>query len=203
MNNIRLVAAAAMAILVSASVHAVVIDEFYYGTEGAGNDEWIELYNRSTMDIDMTGWQIAVANNGPFTVIHTITTGRDTGALIPASCFHLITDGPGTGTDYDENNIDLNLGRATGSVVYGIALLDDQGTTIDTVLYGPSGAANTYGLKDDDGYTSLSRVLLVVGDQAYRRKGDHQDTNNSADDFYGTGDQGQPVPVEVTRFGLE
>lgn len=193
------------AVLAAGQAQGVVINEFHYGTPSPGDNEWIELYNLSSMDIDLAGWTIAVANDSGFVTTHTITTGRDTGASIPGNGYFLVTDGTGgTGDSQpDESGVNLNLGRDTGTAVYGIVLVDDAGTSIDTVLYAPAGATNVYNLKDDDGETTLTRVLLVVGDQSHERINNHQDTNNSNVDFAGTFGPGTPVPVEVSRFTLE
>jgi len=202
MRKLMVVVGAVAVCLAAIAAQAVVINEFYYGTDPPDDNEWIELYNRSATDIDLTNWKIAVANNGPFTIVHTITTGRPD-AVIRADDYFLITDSGGSGFDYDELGVDLGFGRDSGSAVFGIALIDDNGTTIDTVLYGPSGATNVYNLKDDDGETTITRVKVVSGDQAYSRDAFHTDTNDSSVDFYGTGDQGTPVPVEVRRFSVE
>lgn len=190
------------AVLVAGLAQAVVINEFYYGTAAPGDNEWIELYNLSGMDIDLTSWTLQVANGGGFAPVHQILTGRpDT--LIPGNNYFLISDGAGSGQE-DINGVNANLARDnTGSDVYGITLLDDAGTTIDTVLYAPAGATNTFNLKDDDGQTTLTRVLMVVGDQSYTRDVFHTDTNDSSVDFFGSGGAGTPVPVEVSRFTLE
>ena len=195
----RVFVAAALALLIAGTGQAVVINEFYYGTEPPGDNEWVELYNKSGFDIDLTNWQIAVANNGPFAIIHTITAG-DPGTTITTQDFFLVADAvPATATVTGAN---LNLGRDTGTVVYGIALLDDTGTTVDTVLYAPAGASNTYLLEDDTGSTALTRVKLVGGDESYYRF-QNQDTDDSSADFFGSGGPGTPVPVDVRRFILE
>jgi hypothetical protein len=193
---------AAGLLALTTSVPAVVINEFYYGTASPGNNEWIEIYNRGSATVNLLNWKIAVANGGPFAVVHNISTGRDNLTSLTGQNFFLVTDGLGAGLDFDENNANLNLGRAIGPSVFGIALVDDVGTTVDTVLYCVLGATNTYNLRDDDGFTSITRVKLVTGDESYSRDDLHADTNNSSSDFYGTGGPGTPVPVLIRRFSL-
>lgn len=209
MRKAAVAAAAALIMLMGSAVQGVVINEFYYGTAAPGDNEWVELYNRSGSAIDLNNWKIAVSNGGPFQTVHTITSGSPDTMIQPGTApvggYFLIVDGAGTGLDYDANNIDLNLGRDTGTDGFGIALLDDLGTTIDTVLYTPVGGANTYLLVDDDGSTDILRFKGVAGDQSYTREvlGIVTDTNDSSVDFVGTGGPGTPVPVSVSRFNLD
>jgi len=200
----RWIAAAAglLALVWASSVQGVVINEFYYGTEPPGNNEWIELFNRSSSNINLMNWKVLVANGSGFVQVHAITSGADGGTTIPTSDYFLITDGAGAGMDYDVNNVNLNLGRASGTSVHGIMLVDDTGTSIDTVLYAPAGATNVYNLRDDDGYTSMTRVKGVVGDEALSRNASHTDTNDSSADFSAVG-AGTPVSVEISRFELQ
>ncbi|MBU2540225.1 lamin tail domain-containing protein [Patescibacteria group bacterium] len=45
-------------------INPVVINEFAFaGTNADSNDQWIELYNRSNEDIDLTGWKITSGPN--------------------------------------------------------------------------------------------------------------------------------------------
>ncbi len=47
----------------------VVINEVAYaGTDASPDDQWIELYNRSNKDIDLTGWKIVSGLNGSDTL---------------------------------------------------------------------------------------------------------------------------------------
>jgi hypothetical protein len=209
-----LVSLVALLALIAGSVQGVVINEFYYGTEPPGDNEWIELYNRSAVDIDLQGWQIAVSNNADFQTTHTIMTGDTSGTLIGAGEFFLIAGSgavlepvaPSTDTIIaDEPNVNLGLGRyGEASVVYGIALLDDSGSTIDTVLYAPSGPTNTWNLVDDTGSSDVLRAKVITMDEVYYRNPIGQDTDDSSVDFQGSGDTlGSPVPVGVSRFELQ
>lgn len=44
----------------------VIINEIaWMGTKSSSNDEWIELYNNSSSDIDLEGWKIISKDNSP------------------------------------------------------------------------------------------------------------------------------------------
>ena len=52
--------------LLSADYHDVVINEIaWMGTKASTNDEWIELYNNTTHDIDLTGWTLLSVDGSP------------------------------------------------------------------------------------------------------------------------------------------
>jgi hypothetical protein len=55
----------------------VVINEIAWaGTQANGNAEWIELYNSSSADVDLTGWTLASTDNSPnITLSGTIPAG--------------------------------------------------------------------------------------------------------------------------------
>ena len=45
---------------------AVVINEIaWMGTTVNANAEWMELYNRSTSPVDITGWHLVATNGSP------------------------------------------------------------------------------------------------------------------------------------------
>jgi len=52
--------------LYSANPQDVVINEIaWMGTAFSSNHEWIELYNQSSQDIDLTGWVLSAADDSP------------------------------------------------------------------------------------------------------------------------------------------
>jgi len=53
-------------ILTTAEEPTILINEIaWMGTENSGNDEWIELYNNTENEIDLTGWKLEAADGSP------------------------------------------------------------------------------------------------------------------------------------------
>lgn len=66
----------------AASVRDVVISEVaWMGTQASANDEWIELYNNTDYDIDLTGWKLQAEDGTPTIVLS---------GIIPAHGFFLL-----------------------------------------------------------------------------------------------------------------
>ena len=63
--------------LLQLASQSIVINEIaWMGTENSSNDEWIELYNNSEADIDLTGWVLEAADETPSISLEgTITAG--------------------------------------------------------------------------------------------------------------------------------
>ena len=103
----------------------VVINEVYYDVDSAhgdeGTNEWIELYNPSSTDINIKNWSIA-DNSG---VAHPINAN----VSIPASGFALLSHDNNTwhlwGDPSGANIITVNLGGSPGS-----GWLDDSGDRV-------------------------------------------------------------------------
>ncbi len=61
----------------AASVRDVVISEVaWMGTQASANDEWIELYNNTDHDIDLTGWKLEAQDGTPTLVLSGIIPAR-------------------------------------------------------------------------------------------------------------------------------
>lgn len=66
----------------AASAGDVVISEVaWMGTQASANDEWIELYNNTDSDIDLTGWKLQAEDGTPTIVLS---------GIIPAHGFFLL-----------------------------------------------------------------------------------------------------------------
>ncbi len=66
----------------------IVINEIaWMGTEASANDEWIELYNRTNVDIDVSGWRL-VSDDGSTTT--PATPEIDLAGIIPAQGYFLL-----------------------------------------------------------------------------------------------------------------
>lgn len=111
----------------AASVRDVVISEVaWMGTQASANDEWVELYNNTDSDIDLTGWKLQAEDGTP-----TITLS----GVIPARGFFLL-----------ERTDDNTVNDIAADLVYGndgsswalsnsgekLLLKDPNGIVIDT-----------------------------------------------------------------------
>jgi hypothetical protein len=100
----------------------VVINEVaWMGTAASGTDEWIELYNATGQDVDLTGWTLASSDGSP---------AIDLEGTIPAHGHYLLerTD-DGTISDVPADQVytgDLLLGGET------LTLTDGGGAVVDT-----------------------------------------------------------------------
>ena len=106
----------------------VVINEINWaGSNGDGNDEWIELYNNTPYQIDLTNW-----------VVQNLGTGNGGGAnltipsgIIPANGFFLIS---GKSRSLSKIDVDPNFVDSSVNLVNGgeqLILVSNNSTTID------------------------------------------------------------------------
>ncbi|HDO23750.1 MAG TPA: hypothetical protein ENG99_00865, partial [bacterium] len=80
---------------VEISTMPVVINEVAWMGTGSNattsKDEWIELYNRTTGDIDISGWRLFSSDNGPDIVFGQDSKNKTTvNSVIPAKGYYLI-----------------------------------------------------------------------------------------------------------------
>lgn len=97
----------------------IVISQVFGGGGNAGatlKNDFVELFNRSTQDIDVTGWSVQYASaGGAFTQLTALT------GVIPAGGYYLVGEGAGTGGTVDLPTPDvagsLNMGAAAGKIL--------------------------------------------------------------------------------------
>jgi hypothetical protein len=151
----------------------IVISEFRFLGPGGGNDEFIELYNRKNVAVNIAGLKIMGSNNNAGTS-ERIALGNVT--LQPGQYYLLVNNNASAGL--------LALQNATYSTgitdTGGIALTLADGTTVIDAVGLSSGSAYLEG-------TPLP-PLSGNADQSYERKiagvtGNCNDTNNNATDF--------------------
>ncbi|MCJ7813633.1 lamin tail domain-containing protein [bacterium] len=109
--------------ILSVNIRDIVINEIaWMGTEASTSDEWIELYNNTSSDVDLNGWMLVFTDNDP------IVSLSDT---IPANGYLLLerTD-DNTVSDISADQIYIgNLGNTGES----LQLKDSSGQIIDEV----------------------------------------------------------------------
>jgi len=127
------------------SAGTVVINEFIPDPEGSDEgQEWVELYNRAAEPVSVAGWGLSVATSTFGTADATLPGGAE----IPARGFLVVG---GESVPSADILAELGLGNGTGGD--GLRLIDCDGQSVDTVVYGEPG--NLDGIDDDRG---------VVGD---------------------------------------
>lgn len=108
----------------AASVGDVVINEIAWaGSADNSNDEWIELYNRGNVAVDLSGWTIEDDGSPSYKI---------TGGAIEPHGYFLIEDNEVVTNVIADAVINLSLANAGDSLV----LKDPGGVVIDTVNAG-------------------------------------------------------------------
>lgn len=144
----------------------VIISEVLYDPSGSDYGlEWIELYNSSDLDIDISGWKIQKAGT-----YFQDTFAFPSGSYIGSHDF-LVVAGNAVVGDVDYTVPDLGLQNG-GSSTDGVRLVDTTDSIIDTVLYdspnsnsipGEFSGEEVYAVDTPSG-TSLCRTKLVDTD---------------------------------------
>jgi hypothetical protein len=120
----------------------IVINELLADPDGAdGGLEWFELYNNSDADVSISGWWIATASDAAGQADQDVLFGP--GTRIPAGGFFVVGGASVDGADLVKT---FTLGNGSGGEA--LVLLDCEGGTVDTVIYGDS---NSDELVDDAG----------------------------------------------------
>ncbi|OKP79140.1 hypothetical protein A3842_13125 [Paenibacillus sp. P3E] len=166
---------------------APVISQVYGGGGNSGakyKNDFIELYNPTDADIDLTGWKVRYASSsGSFSEakpnLFTTLTGS-----IPAGGYFLIQEAAGTGgtDDLPAPNIvtDSNSAIAMAGANGKIELLNASGTQVDMVGYGSAttfeGTGPTPAISNTTAAIRLESTLLPTGNRGL-------DTNQNSADF--------------------
>jgi RHS repeat-associated protein len=153
----------------------VVISEFRTRGLNGGNDEFVELYNKTSESINIGGWKLKASNNtGSITTRFTIPANT----TLPAHRHYLATN----------NNSLLGYnGTITGDQTYGVGIADNGGIAItraDDSLVDQTGMNIGSAFKEGrilDPFTTNTA-------RSYERKlggvsGSEQDTDDSRSDF--------------------
>lgn len=106
-------------------IPAVVINEVAWGgTQASANDEWIELYNPTDTDVDLTGWTLRSGDNTP-----NITLS----GVLEAGEFLVLARLAGTFQDPLDDQVIVNSTIDLSNNGEILTLRDDAGRTVDTV----------------------------------------------------------------------
>ncbi|MEI7792217.1 MAG: lamin tail domain-containing protein [Candidatus Berkelbacteria bacterium] len=139
------------------SVHAATaglqINEVYYDTVGTDSkEEWIELYNPTDLDLDLSGYELKSNEPAPFIIV--------SGTIKAKSFFVIARNTAGFHTLYDlDPSIEamtINLSNDGDYVV----LLDPAGAEIDSIAWGNSAYPGIISSKVVKTGHSLERKIL-------------------------------------------
>lgn len=150
----------------------IVISEFRFRGDDGGNDEFIELYNPTTLPIDISGWLIRGSNNvGTSSTRATIPAGT----ILQAGQYYLVAH-----TGYS--------GPTLPDLTYGTGITDDGGVAI--TLSDTTTIIDQVGLSAGSAYKEgTNQVALTTNvDRGYERRlggsfDSCEDTNDNFADF--------------------
>lgn len=150
-----------------------IISQFRTRGPQGGNDEFVEIFNPSAYDIDISGWTLRASNaSGTVGIRATVPQGT----VMGPRTFYLFVNTANNGySGLVEGDVSYTTGITDDG---GLALVDAQGNVVDAVGMS-TGSAYLEGLP----LTKTSSNL----DQAYLRKtlacGPDWDFDNNAEDF--------------------
>jgi hypothetical protein len=156
---------------VSAATNHVVISQIEVGTTGSAADEFVELYNPTPNDVNLSSWRLSRKNSGG--TLGNLTTNLS--GTIKSHGYFLIGSPTYSGIP------SLDLAYSTGNTIANnntVILFSDAGiTTIDLVGIGPNAPAS-----------ESASTLTPVNNGSIQRKTDDTlghgiDTNNNSVDF--------------------
>ena len=136
----------------------IVINEILVGSEGAAKQEFIELYNASGQEIDLTDYSLKKKTQSG-TESNLVSRSKFIG-MIPAEGFFVITH-----PDYESEFIaDLVYSGASYSISNNntVVLYNADGEIVDLVGYGEAGESETSPAINPSAGESIERIVLGV-----------------------------------------
>ena len=197
------------------TVPHVIVNQVYGGSDdGAASHSFIELYNQTAEDVDLSGWRLAYRSSEDGDDSEQWSYLELTG-VIRANGYYLVRCGATSGTDYTvpagDQEWDIQLHNKGVSVV----LLDESAEDLTDTFTGtvteenrPEGYIDLLAVQGND--TEDSQIPPVY-EGAYEdlqskkkavRRDDFADTDNNADDASDV-DYEDPVDAEIGPHGPE
>ncbi|MFD3006599.1 ExeM/NucH family extracellular endonuclease [Thermus tengchongensis] len=148
----------------------VVINEFRFRGPSGGNDEFIELFNRSCTPVDLTGWKLqgwSGTSWGDRAILASVT-------LEPGQYYLLANTASGGYSLSVPPDQTYTTGIGDNRAV---RLLDAQGRVVDLVGFAASGQFEGAGIPDGP-------TANPPGQISWKRLPSGKDTDNNAQDFF-------------------
>lgn len=137
----------------AASFQDVIINEVAWaGHSGFTADEWIELYNNTDTDIDLSGWRLYASDGNPDITLS---------SSIPAGGYYLIERSDDDTVSDIAADWTGSFGTGLSNTTESLTLIDAEDNIIDTV--NADGGAWPAGTASPD-YYSMERICLAAGD---------------------------------------
>lgn len=181
----------------ASAANSIVLISEIQAAGGASNDEFIELYNPTAGDIDLSGWSVQYRGGGAASYTK---KNFSTGHIVPAHGFFLIAHSDYTGAVAANMSHSTFALSGTGGTVFLVnnqillmADADDGETVVDGVAYG-SGA----NLRPE----AAPALAPGIGKSIARRitNGLMQDTDDNSADFV---EKDMPDPQNAASAKLE
>ena len=144
------------------TVPHVIVNQVYGGSDdGAASHSFIELYNQTAEDVDLTGWRLAYRSsedgddNGQWSYFE--LTG-----VIRAKGYYLVRCGATSGTDYTVPAGDQEWDIRLHNKGVSVALLDEHAEDLTDAFAGAIGCSDSRGKT-----TPVVHVCNTVGNNRY------------------------------------
>jgi predicted extracellular nuclease len=165
---------------------SVVISEFRTRGPLGGNDEFVELFNATSADVDISGWKIRGSNSsGTIGDRATIPAGT----TLKAGCYYLVVNTAASGYS----------GTIAGNLTYATGITDDGGLAL---TLGNNSVVDQAGMSSGSAFGEGNRLAPFGGtnsDRAYARTPSAgSDTGDNAADFVMTTPSGPQDLASVT-----
>ncbi|MBW4445924.1 MAG: DUF4347 domain-containing protein [Spirirestis rafaelensis WJT71-NPBG6] len=151
---------------------SIVISQIYGGGGNNGatyKNDFIELFNRGTTAVNVSGWSVQYAS-----ATGTSWTGTNLSGVIAAGSYYLIQEASGGSNGADLPAPDVTTGAIKMSATAGkVRLVNNQSQVIDLVGYGSTA---------DSSETNPVSVPTNNKNALVRKRG-NQDTDNNSTDF--------------------
>ena len=156
----------------------IVISELRFSGPNGVSDEFIELYNASSADIEIGGWQVRVSGSQSTANALRTTIPASDKSLVRPGCYYLITFTAGPG-GYS--------GAVTGDHTYGTGFADDGGVAVGPLSVAPFADQVGFHIRTlyfernpiAGGFSTLNRSFERIPGGG----NGHVDTNNNLADF--------------------
>ncbi len=173
---LALVATAAPAAAQSAPPGDIVISEFRTRGPSGGNDEFIELRNRSSQPVDISGWALRGCASASGAASTRATVGDDVRLAAGASYLFANNGAAGySGPVEPDQTYGTGITDFAASNQSGILIVDDDGVIRDAV------GSPASPCREGTGFATPA----TPEDNSFERAGGITDTNDNASDFTG------------------
>lgn len=179
----------------SASPNGVVVSEFRFRGPAGGNDEFVELLNTSSSDVDISGYELIGCSSGGPTGTRATVPG---GVALEPNQHYLFTNSSGY------------VGDVPGDTEYSTGVSDTGGARLETTAGALIDAVGSTSTVADCREGAGLALPATNGENAFQRKANEtQDTDDNAADFTGPqagdpdnsgDDPGDPPGPAITKI---